>query len=78
MAEAKQHFAVIDEVEEGICVLLFDDGLKLNLSSKMFPKGTKEGSVLKVTFELDPEEEKRRIKEITDIQQRLLKRTRGE
>jgi len=78
VAEAKQHYAVIDEIEEGVYVLLFDDGLKLNLSSKMFPKGTKEGSVLKVTFELDPEEEKRRISEITDIQQRLLKRTRGE
>ena len=76
MAESKAHYAVVDAVEEGTYVVLFDEGLKLYLSKKFLPKGTTEGSVLKVTFELDKEEEERRIGEIRSLQERLLKRTR--
>lgn len=75
MGSSKSHYAVIDEVEEGTCVLLFDEGLKLNLDPKWFPPGTKEGSVLKVTFEIDEAERERRISDITALQQKLLKRT---
>jgi hypothetical protein len=76
MAEAKTFHAVVDAVEEGTYVVLFDEGLKLHLSRKHLPKGTTEGSVLKVTFELDPAEEERRIGEIRSLQERLLRRTR--
>lgn len=77
MAGAKSHYAVIDEIEEGTYVVLFDEGLKLHLSGKMLPAGTKEGSVLKVTFELDEAEKERRVKSIQEIQERLLQRTKN-
>ena len=76
MAESKTHHAVVDAIEEGTYVVLFDEGLKLHLDRKYMPKGTTEGSVLKVTFELDPEEEERRVGEIRAMQERLLRRTR--
>ncbi|MEK8023016.1 MAG: DUF3006 domain-containing protein [Candidatus Hydrogenedentota bacterium] len=78
MGAGKSHHVVIDEVEEDIYVLLFDDGMKLHLKENMLPPGVREGTVLKVTLEIDEVEQKRRIAEIADIQQRLLKRTRGE
>lgn len=71
-----QQYAVIDEIEEDICVLIFDDGYKLHMNRKRLPSGVREGSVLRITIEIDAEEEAKRVKEITDIQQRLLKRTR--
>lgn len=71
-----KHYIVVDEVEENICVLLFDDGRKIHLPKSMLPKGTKEGTVLSMTFEIDEAEQKRRVAEITSIQERLLKRTR--
>jgi hypothetical protein len=68
-------YAVVDEVEEGVCVVLFDAGWKLHMKRETLPAGTKEGTVLKVTFEVDAAEQARRVSEIQDIQTRLLNRT---
>lgn len=76
MGKSVSHYAVIDEVEDGLNVVLFDDGEKLHLESKMLPAGVGEGTVLKVTFEIDDAEREKRESEISDIQERLLKRTR--
>lgn len=72
------HFAVVDEVEDGEFVVLFDAGPKVVLPAKMLPGGAGEGKVLKVTFAIDEEERERRTSEIRALQEKLLKRTRGE
>jgi hypothetical protein len=69
------HYAAVDEVEENICVVLFDAGWKLHMKKETLPPGTKEGTVLKVSFEIDAAEQARRVSEIQDIQTRLLSRT---
>jgi len=76
MSTAKTFHAVVDAVVEGTYVVLFDEGLKLHLDRKYMPKGTTESSVLKVTFELDPAEEERRVGALRAMQERLLRRTR--
>lgn len=77
MAEAKTFHAVVDRIVEGTHVVIFDERLQLHLDRKYLPKGTTESSVLKVTFELDPAEEARRVGSIRAMQERLLKRTRA-
>jgi len=77
MGAEKIHYAVVDEIEESTYVVLFDEGPKLHLSGNFLPAGTKEGSVLKITIELDEAEKERRIAKIQDLQTKLLDRTRG-
>ena len=71
-----KQYVVVDRIEEGICELIFDDGHQITVAKAALPKGTREGSVLSVAYELDEEERKRRIGDISEIQQRLLKRTK--
>jgi hypothetical protein len=50
--------AVVDRIEEGIAVVLLGDKeVKLEVALAGLPSGTKEGTWLKVGFELDPEGE---------------------
>ena len=50
--------AVIDRIEEGIAVVLLGDKeVKLDVALAELPSGAKEGSWLKVNFDLDPEGE---------------------
>ena len=76
MATAKTTFIVVDEVEEDTFVLLIDDGPKIHLERNFLPEGTREGTVLRLTLEIDEEERGKREQEIGDLQERLLKRTR--
>ena len=46
--------AVIDRIESNVAVLLVgDEELKVDFPLKLLPKGSKEGSWLKITVELD-------------------------
>jgi hypothetical protein len=48
--------AVVDRIEGELAVLLLGDKeVKLDVALAELPSGTKEGSWLKVKFELDPE-----------------------
>lgn len=48
--------AVIDRFEEDYAVLLVgDDEVKLDVPINLLPEGCREGSWLKLRFELDPE-----------------------
>lgn len=74
--ESVSVFAVVDEIEEDLLVLVFDDNRKLTWPRKEAPAGTREGTVLRITLERDEEERKRREDKIRSLQQRLLERTR--
>ncbi|MGB4290452.1 MAG: DUF3006 domain-containing protein [Dethiobacteria bacterium] len=64
--------AVIDRFEGDFAVVLFgDEEIKLNIPRKLLPKGSCEGSWLKVTFELDPEGEKKQREKIEDLLKKL-------
>ncbi|HPQ11611.1 MAG TPA: DUF3006 domain-containing protein [Bacillota bacterium] len=64
--------AVIDRFEGDFAVVLFgDEEIKLNIPRKLLPKGSREGSWLKVTFELDPEGEKKQREKIEDLLKKL-------
>lgn len=70
---------VVDRIEEGVAVIIADDGMRLEVPLESLPVGTREGSVIKRTpdgFEPDPDEEelRRRMAERT----RRLKRKRSE
>jgi len=69
---------VVDEVEDGEFVVLFDAGPKVVLPATLLPAGTGEGKVLRVTFSIDEAERERRTSEIRVLQEKLLRRTRGE
>lgn len=77
MGESTSHFAVVDAIEEDTVVLLFDRGPKLHLDRSFLPAGTRESTVLRVTFAVDEEEKARRVGALQDISQRLLDRTRN-
>lgn len=54
---------VVDRIEEGIAVLIGDNGERLELPLERLPEGAREGSLLRQTengFERDPAEEERR------------------
>lgn len=53
--------AVIDRFENDYALMLFGaEEIKVDIPKKLLPKGSKEGSWMKVTFELDLEETKAR------------------
>ena len=62
--------AVIDRFEEDYAVVLVgDEEVKINVPKQLLPKGVKEGSWLKFSFELDPEgteKQKQKISKLLD------------
>lgn len=78
MSQAVTRYAVVDEVEDDLRVLVFDDGPKVTVKAAFLPPGADEGKVLKCTIEIDEAERGRRREEIVSLQEKLLARTRGE
>lgn len=77
----KPIYAVVDRIEEGKAVVDFDEGGRILLDVGRLPPGTAEGTVLRLSFEADPEERRRRLAEVGDLQRELRERTarrRGE
>lgn len=66
--------ATIDRIEEGIAVLVTDDGFRWHLSYSLLPEGSSEGEVLEVRFRKDAGETTRRTEAVRDLQSRLLRR----
>lgn len=52
--------ATLDRFERGQAVLRFSDGQQLILAKKYLPRGTKEGSVIRMELFRSEDEEKRR------------------
>ena len=62
---------VVDRIEEGVAVIIADDGTRFELPLESLPEGAREGSVLKQTahgLEPDPDEE--------ELRRRMAERTR--
>lgn len=76
MSNSKPIYVVVDGIEEGIARIVFDDRTTMLVDAAELPRGAKESSVLRVRFEIDEAERKRRVGEVQNIQQRLLERTR--
>jgi len=64
--------AVVDRFEGEYAILLFgDDEVKVDFPKKFLPEGTREGSWLKVVFELDQEGTKKQKEKIAGLIEKL-------
>jgi hypothetical protein len=81
-------FYVVDRIEGDIAVLVGDDNKSFDVPRRQLPKGTREGSVFRLTktikgqpdwtmAELDEVERKRRLKEMKETVERLRKKDPG-
>lgn len=69
--------AVIDRFEGEYAVMLFgDEEIKVEVPRKLLPEGSTEGSWLKVSFELDPEETMARKEKINSLLEKLVNKNR--
>ena len=67
--------AVIDRFEGEYAVVLFgEDEFKADIPRQLLPVGAKEGSWLKVSFELDPEGEKKQREKIEGLLDKLKRK----
>jgi len=70
--------AVIDRFEGSYAVVLIGlEEIRVDLPVKLLPKGAREGSVLDVSLELDPEGEVERRKRIRAKLDRLKNKGKG-
>lgn len=64
--------AVIDRFEGDFAVVLFgDEEIKVDIPRQLLPKGAKEGSWLRVSFELDLEKTKAQKEKIKGLLDKL-------
>ena len=64
--------AVIDRFEGDIAVVLFgDEEIRVDIPRQLLPAGAREGSWLKVSFELDPEGAKKQEEKIRGLLEKL-------
>jgi hypothetical protein len=64
--------AVIDRIEGETAVVLFEPGeLRADIPLAVLPPGSREGSLLTVNFELDPQGEALRRSEIAGLLEKL-------
>ncbi len=67
--------AVIDRFEGEYAVVLFgEDEIKADIPRQLLPPGAKEGSWLNVSFELDPEGEKKQREKIEGLLDKLKRK----
>ncbi len=69
--------AVIDRFEGDYAVVLVgDEESKIDIKKEYLPDGAKEGSWLKMSFELDPEGEQGQRKKISTLLEKLKSKQR--
>jgi hypothetical protein len=67
--------AVVDRIENQTAVVLFgDEETAVNIPLVLLPEGTKEGSFLKVTIDLDLDGEEAQREKISSLLDRLKKK----
>ena len=64
--------AIVDRIEDGVAVLVFEDGGRAYLPAERLPSGAGEGSVLRVTWSVDTSSN---AEEIAQLIERLRRRT---
>lgn len=65
----------IDRIEGALAVILLDQGGEFIIHKDSLPSGWHEGSVVRIQLELDEAEEKKRLAEVKELQEKLIKRT---
>lgn len=65
---------IIDRIEDEWAVIEWD-GKAFNLPRSLLPEGAREGDVLTVRVEVDPEATGIRRKRITDLESRLFRKS---
>jgi hypothetical protein len=72
--------ATIDRIEGKMAVLLMgEDGkTKVNMPLGLLPEGCKEGDILSVSIELDPEATERAKERVSGLMEKLKKKGQGE
>lgn len=65
----------LDKIEEGIAVLLTDDGRRLLIPAAHIPGGCPDGTVLRVAFERDDPETEARMARVRARRERLVERS---
>ena len=72
--------AVIDRVEGELAVLLLGDKgeFKLNLPLSQLPDGCKEGDILSISIERDPEATSQAKERVSGLMEKLKKKGQGE
>lgn len=67
--------AVIDRFEGNFAVVLVgDEEVKIDIPKDLLPKGAREGSWLKIRFELDPEGTEKQKEKIENLLDKLKKK----
>jgi hypothetical protein len=71
--------AVIDRFEGELAVLLLGDKgeFKLNFPLSLLPDGCKEGDILNMSFERDPEATSQARERVSGLMERLKKKNQG-
>lgn len=75
--EARAFLLTLDRVEEGVAVLVSDDGQRLLVHAELLPPGIREGHVVSLRLEPEPEETAERLERVSDLRRRLLERSEG-
>jgi hypothetical protein len=72
--------ATIDRIEGKMAVLLMgEDGkAKVNMPLSLLPEGCKEGDILSISIELDPEATKQAKERVSGLMENLKKKEQGE
>ncbi|MCD6423019.1 MAG: DUF3006 domain-containing protein [Elusimicrobia bacterium] len=63
----------VDRIEEGIAIIIFKKGGRMEVPVKNFPFRLKEGDFLEIELRRDDEEKKRVKKRIAQIRKKLKK-----
>ncbi|HOF66500.1 MAG TPA: DUF3006 domain-containing protein [Candidatus Fermentibacter daniensis] len=65
----------LDRTENGVAVLLLDDGQRLLVPARIIPQGCPDGTVLRMTFERDDQETEARMARVRALRERLVERS---
>lgn len=66
----------LDRIEEGMAVLITEQGASLSLPAECLPAGAREGDVLDLLIRRNPVETEKLADRVEELRNRLLERTR--
>jgi|GEM_PF-299708 len=75
MADEKPLLVSLDRIEEGIAVLITEDGQSWHVPESRMPDGSREGQLFDVIFRINQQETEDLSERIGDLQRALLRRT---
>jgi hypothetical protein len=76
MTEESLIHVSLDRIEEGVAVLITEQGASLSLPADCLPAGAREGDVLDLIIRRNPAETEKLADRVEELQNLLLERTR--